>query len=310
MSILDIKNLSAGYDDLLVVKDVSFSMSEASIVGIAGESGCGKSTLLKSIMNLPGNNITKTGSMMFCDRDIMTLNQKQMREILGKDLCVIFQKPENSMDPICKISTQFYEAVRIHDKRADKKEVLNRSADILEKLHFDNPTRVLNSYPFEMSGGMNQRIAIALSLINQPKLILADEPTSALDVSVQSEVIRLIREVREEFGTAVLIVSHNMNVLAQLSDKIGIMYGGRMVEFGTNEDVLGKSRHPYTMALMNSVPKMSKELPSSIPGMPPRFGEIIEGCPFRERCSYADENCIKDPMVCGTDDHWWLCDKR
>ena len=307
---LKVRNLSSGYRNMTIVRDVSFDVDEGQIMGIVGESGCGKSTLLKSINLLPGTGIEiKGGSVEFCGRELTSLGREDMRGIRGRQICMIFQKPQASMDPITKVSEQFYEAVCVHDSKAVREDVLRRAEDILEKLHFEDPDRILSSYPFELSGGMNQRVALALAMINSPKLILADEPTSALDVTVQSQVIRLIREIRDLTGMSVVIVSHNINVMSALTDRIGVMYGGMMVEYAARDEIMQRSVHPYTRALLASVPVPDGTLPRGIEGKPPSFGESAERCPFAPRCPLAKEECLCSvpPVTSVSDTHRVRC---
>lgn len=311
-SLLTISELSVGSKNLTIVKDFNLEIHKGEMIGIVGESGCGKSTMLKSIVGLSDYGIEiKSGRIDFKGIPLHSLKDNELRSIRGKEISVIFQKPESMFDPVMKIKNLLFETVKFHvNGKLNKEESFNRSKEILEQLHFENPEEVLNAYPFELSGGMNQRVAVAMAMINNPELILADEPTSALDVSVQSQVVRTFMELQEKTGVAILMVTHNINVVAIMADHVGVMYGGRMVEFGSTKDVLERSRHPYTNALLNAVPTMTQKLPIGIAGMPPKFSEVFKGCPFRERCINADETCREDPTVCGDKSHWWLCHKR
>ena len=190
-----------------------------------------------------------------------------------------------------------------------KKECYAKAEDILKKLKFKEPKRILNSYPFELSGGMNQRVALALAILMNPKLILADEPTSALDVTVQAQVIKQMRQLREAYRTAMLVVTHNMGVVAQLCDKVGVLYAGRIVEWGSVEDILEQPKHPYTQALISAIPEMNGEDPTGIPGSPKEFTKEEIGCDFAPRCTKAKENCASmvPEKVVLSDEHWALC---
>ena len=253
--LLEIRNLTAGYADKTVLSEVSLSLMPGEIIGIAGESGSGKSTLLKSILRYPGSQVEiLSGRIVFDGREISSFTEKELRQISGKAVCMIFQKPEASMDPVMKVRNQFIESVRAHDAGKSKEEIRAMAVDWLKRLRFRDSERVLASYPFELSGGMNQRVAIAMAMMMEPQLILADEPTSALDVTVQAEVIRSMRELSRETGASVLIVSHNIHVLRVISDRIGIMYKGRLVEFGVTGDVLENPQHEYTRHLLAAVP--------------------------------------------------------
>ena len=309
---LEVKKLNAGYQKQAILRDVSISVGSKEIVGIVGESGSGKSTLLKSIISLPGSGVGITGGdIIFNGVDIIATKEKQLRKIRGKDICMIFQKPEAAMDPVVKIKDQLYETVFVHNKDADKAETTSRMNGLLTALRFDDPERVLNSYPFELSGGMNQRVALAMALLNNPKLILADEPTSALDVTVQSQVVRIMMGLTHEYDTSILIVTHNMNVVAHMVDKLGVMYGGRLVEFGTRQEVIDTPLHPYTKALLKAIPQIDGKMPVGIEGRSPAFHEIGEGCAFFERCSVCSQQC-KDhfPEINKVSDtHWYYCYK-
>jgi len=311
-TVLKINNLYVGLKDMTIVKDFSLDIHKREIIGIVGESGCGKSTMLKSIVGLSDNNVSiQKGKIDFHGVSLRSMDQNQLRSIRGNKISFIFQKPDYTFDPVMKVKSQFFETVKFHtDGKANKKDCYKRSRELLEQLHFEAPDEVLESYPFELSGGMNQRIAVAMSMINEPELILADEPTSALDVSVQSQVVRTLMELRDKTGVAILMVSHNINVIASMADMVGVMYGGRMVEYGDAREVLQKSRHPYTKALLDAVPAMSQTMPESIEGAPPRFSEILQGCPFRERCPFSENKCETEPAIQGDASHWWLCHKQ
>lgn len=310
MSLLEVKNLCAGYRKQSILRDISLSVDSREIVGIVGESGSGKSTLLKSIIALPESGVGITcGDILFDGIDIISSKEKNLRKIRGKDICMIFQKPEAAMDPVIKVKDQLWESVFVHDKRADKKEAESKMTNLLLKLKFDDPDRVLNSHPFELSGGMNQRVGLAMALINNPKLILADEPTSALDVTVQSQVVRIMIDLRDSFDTSILIVTHNMNVVAHMVDKLGVMYGGRIVEFGMRDEVINTPGHPYTQALLQAIPQMDGKMPIGIEGRSPAFHEIKENCTFYDRCDKCSDKCKsgfpEKKNISNT--HWYYC---
>ncbi|MDD2478044.1 MAG: ABC transporter ATP-binding protein [Candidatus ainarchaeum sp.] len=310
-TLLNVENLCVGCAEFTIVKNVSFQVQKGQVVGIVGESGCGKSTMLKSIVDLSDNNVfVQGGQIQFNDLELTKLNEKKLRALRGAEICMIFQKPETALDPLIKVRDQFFECVKYHSKsRVSKDECYKKSKRLLEKLHFDNTDRVLNSYSFELSGGMNQRVALAMAMINEPQLILADEPTSALDVSVQSQVVRTMVELRENYGTSILMVTHNMNIVAQMVDVIGVMYGGRLVELGSKDEVLNYPMHPYTRALIDAIPQMDGSRPVGIDGVPPSFSKSIAGCPFSSRCGFLKNKCDNSlpPMAFITDSHWVLC---
>ena len=252
---LNIDHLNISYNHTPAVQDLSLAVGAGQIVGIAGESGSGKSTMLRSIIGLLGREGKITsGDIRFENRQLQLLGQKEMEKIRGKDISMIFQQPESSFDPVATIGKQFCEALRVHEK-ISKKEALGRGMELLKKLHFPDPKRIMDSYAFELSGGMCQRAAIALGMVCNPKLLLADEPTSALDVTVQSQTADALMELRENFGTAILMVTHNIGVIAYMADYVGIMYNGKLVEWGKKEEILLEAEHPYTKALIRAVPR-------------------------------------------------------
>lgn len=259
-NLLQIKDLDVGYGKVNIIKDINFTLKKGEILGIVGESGCGKSTLLKSIMQLMSTGaIVKKGEILFRQTDMLSISQEELRKIRGSRLGVIFQNPGMSLNPLRKIKHQFIETIQSH-KKVNKKEAYKHIVDMLGKLNLEDGERILNSFPFELSGGMNQRVAICLAMIMEPELILADEPTSALDVTVQAQVVEELIKLRDKFSTSMIIVSHNMGVVAKMADKIGVMYEGRMVEYGEKTQVLTNPSHSYTKALLDAVPIMGGEI--------------------------------------------------
>ena len=231
--LLEVEDLQAGYAQVPVVKGIRLSLREGEIAGIVGESGCGKSTFLRSLMVLDGRQNILGGSIRFAGTDLLSLSEEELRRIRGKDMVMIFQNAARASDPLKTIGHQFYETMRSHCGKVSKKECWQKAEAVLQQLHFPDPHRVLKSYSFELSGGMNQRAAIALALLLGPRLMLADEPTSALDVTAQAQVIKQMQALRETTRTAILLVTHNIGVVAQLCDQVGVMYAGRLVEWGT-----------------------------------------------------------------------------
>lgn len=290
--LLEGKNLCAGYGGNNVIEDVSFSVRPGEIFGIVGESGCGKSTVLKSVMRLPAAGVCITGgSVEFVGTDLSALSQEEMRSLRGREICIVFQNSPAAMNPIRRIKTQFLETVKSHGCM-DGREALSKVGAIFEKLGLPDEKRILNSFPYELSGGMNQRVAIALAMVMEPKLILADEPTSALDVSTQSLVVDELRQLRDCFGTGVVIVSHNIGIMSRLADTVAVMYSGRIVEMGGKDAVLKTPIHPYTRALIAAVPKLGDEKPpAGLAGNPPADCCRLSGCAFRERCGERTASC-------------------
>ena len=237
MNILDIKNCTICYQNgTPAVSDVSLSVSEGEIVSIVGESGSGKTTLIRAVLGLlpPGGKITG-GEILFDGMDLVKADELQMQDIRGKEIAMIFQDVGAALDPIRKIRSQYEEAIAVHEKQP-KHRYIEKAVDMLKKMHLTDPGRVLDSYPFELSGGMKQRVGIAMGMTAKPKLLLADEPTSALDVTIQAQVVHQMKELRDKYGVTIILVTHNMGVASYLSDKIGVMCRSRMVEFGTAAD--------------------------------------------------------------------------
>ncbi|KPU44417.1 oligopeptide transport ATP-binding protein OppD [Oxobacter pfennigii] len=259
-ALLKIKDLNVSYGEKPVVKLVDMEVGKKQIAVIVGESGSGKSTLLRSIIGLLGENGTvSSGEIMFNERDLRSLCHEEFRKIRGHDISMIFQNPECFFDPGMRAGKQFYEFMKMHQD-ITKTEARELAHGLLIELKFSDPERVLRSYPFELSGGMCQRLAIAFAMANRPKLILADEPTSSLDVTVQAEIINLMLQMYHQYDTSMLFVTHNMAIVAKLADMVGVMYRGRIVEWGTKEEVLYGSQHPYTQVLLKAVPKFKKAM--------------------------------------------------
>ncbi|MGM9534049.1 MAG: ABC transporter ATP-binding protein, partial [Intestinibacter sp.] len=236
----------------------------------------------------------------------------EFRDIRGNDIAMIFQHPELMLDPIMSIGNLFYETMKVHDENISKDEALKRAKDILIELNLEDVDRILDSYPFELSGGMCQRVAIGMAMVNNPKLLLADEPTSALDVTVQLQVVETLIKMREKYKTSILIVTHNMGVVAKMVDKIGVMYGGKIVEWGDRDSVLKNPLHPYTKALIKAIPKMDCKLPEGIDIKAKEFDLKSDKCGFKSICDrYTDKCKNTDTKKYYVDDeHWILCCKE
>ena len=297
------------YNGVAILKNITIRVQRAEILGLVGESGCGKSTLVRTLMGLMGSDGSITGGQIFFDGiDLVSISEKQMRELRGAHLAVIFQNPGTSLNPIKKIASQFIETIQSHHK-ISKKKAYASILDMLAKLNLPNGQRILESYPFELSGGMNQRVAIALAMIMQPELLLADEVTDALDVTAQAQVIAEMMKLRDNFGTSIIMVTHNMGIVAHMADKVGVMYAGHIVEYGNKGAVLNYPRHPYTRALMDAIPSLNGKLPQGIEGSPPSFEEQKQGCSFANRCRFCQDECLNhDPCLLEVvRDHWTSC---
>ena len=306
--ILNLKNLSVSYGDINILKDIDLSLKKGEILGIVGESGSGKSTLIKSIMGILDENASIDGEINFEGKDLASLSLKDYRKIKGKEISMIFQNPTEYFNATRKISKQFIETIRSHND-ISKQEIQKKSINTFKFLGLQDGKKIWNSYPFELSGGMNQRVAIALSIMLEPKILLADEPTSALDVTVQAQVVKELLKLRQKLNTSIILVTHNIGVASYMSDNIGVMYGGRIIEYGESEELINNPKHPYTKMLINSVPVINGNIPNGIEGSLPNFQDIKEGCVFLDRCKYASRECkIKVPSAkyLGKS-HWSSC---
>lgn len=257
MEILNIENCTINYQgQKAAVSDVSLSVGDREIVSIVGESGSGKTTLIRAILGiLPPGGIVAGGKILFQGRNLLELDERSQQKIRGTEIAMIFQDVGASMDPIRIVDSQYRESILVH-RKMPKEKCRALETDMLKKMHLTDPERVLGSYPFELSGGMKQRVGIAMSMTAQPKLLLADEPTSALDVTIQAEVVREMKKLREQYQAAIILVTHNMGVASYISDKIGVMCRGKLVEFGKRDDVIFHPQHEYTRNLLAAVPRL------------------------------------------------------
>ena len=281
------------------VEDVSFSVGPGKVLGLVGESGSGKSMVGFSIMGLvdpPGRVVA--GRILLGGRDLRTLAPEEMRRVRGNRIAMIFQDPMMTLNPVLRVDTQMVEAIRAHAdvSRAAARE---RARDALARVGIPAPEERLSAYPHQFSGGMRQRVAIAIALLNKPDLIIADEPTTALDVTIQGQILFEMQKLARESGTALIWITHDLSVIASLADEICVMYAGRIVEHGSVDQVLDAPLHPYTHGLIDSVPSRSRrgEPLRQIPGMTPSLLDLAPGCAFRERCSRADGACAENPAL-------------
>ncbi len=308
--LLEITDLSVRYPGAAspVIHNVSLTLYPGQITCVIGESGCGKSTLFHAIQQLPGRVEITEGTVTYRGRNIRTMKESELRIVRGSGIGVVFQEPGASLDPIRKIHIQFYEALRAHDTGISRAESRKKAAEILKNMEFQDTERILNSCPVQLSGGMNQRVAIALAMALDPKILLADEPTSALDVTVQAQIVEELIRLRDRYGTCILLITHNMGVVAKMADRIAVMYGGRILEYGSRNDVMQNPAHPYTKALLQAIPTLDGKPPVGIPGRKPDIFPA-RGCAFAPRCTISVnecETCLLSKRMVG-DDHWTLC---
>lgn len=281
------------------VNGVSFTLNRGEVLGLVGESGSGKSVTGFSILRLvdrPGR--IAEGSILFEGDDLATFSDEAMRQLRGKRIAMVFQDPMMTLNPVLRVGTQIIEAVQAHDA-VSRAEARRRARDALAQVGIPSPEERLDAYPHQFSGGMRQRVAIAIALVHRPDLIIADEPTTALDVTIQGQIIAEVQRIVETSGTAVIWISHDLAIVSRLADNIAVMYAGRIVEQGTADDVLSDPRHPYTRGLINSVPSENPRGArlAQIPGMTPGPGRLPSGCSFRLRCSTASDACTSLPPV-------------
>lgn len=284
------------------IANVSFQVKKGETLGVVGESGCGKSVTALSILRLLPKTTAKTvgGEIRFDGRDLLKLSEPEMRRIRGNRIAMIFQEPMTSLNPVYSVGRQIAEAVQIHT-RTSRREAMARSQEMLRLVRIADPERRINNYPHEMSGGMRQRAMIAMALACTPELLIADEPTTALDVTIQAQILRLIVDLKERMGTAVLFITHDLGVVAETCQRVIVMYAGQVVEQASVLDLFAEPMHPYTQGLMRSVPDprhgRRRRLPE-IPGVVPSLRESIVGCSFAPRCPFATAICReKSPMM-------------
>ena len=289
-NILTVKNLSAGYSEHKTVADVSFTLGDAEIFCLVGESGCGKSTLLKAIMGTTPGLKVMSGEIVLEGQSLLELPAKERQRLCVNKFGLVSQSPGASFNPIRSYRKQFTETLKSHGKfdRSSFDDVVARA---FGKMGLTDWERILACCPYEMSGGMNQRIALALALLLEQDILLADEPTSALDATIQLQVAQELLRLRKVSGMTQIIVTHNLALAQFLADRIGVMYAGRLVELGTQAQVLGDPRHPYTRALIAAIPTLKGDMPLGLAGQPPLDGPAEDGCEFRDRCPVCEEEC-------------------
>ncbi len=301
-SIIEIKNLKTRFftaDGVVkAVNDVSYTMESGEILGVVGESGCGKSVHAMSIMQLipdPPGKITN-GEIIFEGRDLLKLSDAEMRKIRGRDIAMIFQDPMTSLNPVFTVGYQIVEAIRLHND-VTKQEARKRAGELLALVGIPGAEERLDDYPHQFSGGMRQRAMIAMGLSCEPKLLIADEPTTALDVTIQAQIVDLVKKLQKELGMAIMWITHDLGVVAEMADRINVMYAGSIIETGEIHNVYQRTKHPYTTGLLGSLPRLDDEPGTeltSVPGLPPDLLALPEGCAFAARCGYRDEKCIAE----------------
>ena len=320
--LLEVKNLSVSFDtprgELQAVRDVSFTLHEGEVLAVVGESGSGKSVLCKAIMKLLRKDARiKGGNILVDGVDITNYRPRDMERLRGKLFSMVFQDPMTSLNPTIAIGEQIAEAVRVHNRKLSRDQVHRRVIELMELVGIDAPESRYGLYPYNFSGGMRQRSVLAIALASNPRILFADEPTTALDVTIQAQILDLLRDVQQKLGTATVLVSHDLGVVARVADRVAVMYAGRIVEIGTTEEIFYDPRHPYTWGLMRSLPAYAQrgEPLYTIPGMPPSLVDPPAGDAFACRNEYALAIDYEEepPMFQLSPTHFaatWLLDKR
>ncbi|MEY8352383.1 ABC transporter ATP-binding protein [Lachnospiraceae bacterium 54-53] len=300
------------------VRGVSFYLEEQETLAIVGESGSGKSISVKSIMGLlPKNGKIVKGSILLEGRDLAAYSERQMQAVRGSDISMIFQDPMTSLNPTMTIGKQIVEVLKEHRKDMTKDQMKKRALELISLVGISNPEARFDQYPHQLSGGMRQRVVIAVALACDPKILIADEPTTALDVTIQAQILDLMRDLQKKIRTSIVIITHNLGVVANIADRVAVMYGGQLVETAGVRELFYETVHPYTKGLLASIPKASdkgNEL-TAIPGTPPDLMDPPKGCPFAARCTKTMEVCRQYPpenTLCGDSHHarCWLLDER
>lgn len=302
MALLEVKNLKTHFFTrngvVKSVDGISFSIEKGKILGIVGESGAGKSITGFSIINLidkPGKIVD--GEILFDEKDLVKLPEKELQSIRGNEIAMIFQDPQTSLNPVISIGEQLMEAILYHRKNVTKKEAWEKCVEILKRVGLPAAEKRMASYPHQLSGGMKQRVVIAMALLNNPKLLIADEPTTALDVTIQAQILYLMKKLSLDFGSSLILITHDIAVVSQLCDDIAVMYAGRIVEYGSKEEIIFDPKHPYTKGLIACLPKLNddKKRLYQIPGIMPSLLNLPKGCYFKNRCELADSECDTYP---------------
>jgi oligopeptide/dipeptide ABC transporter ATP-binding protein len=307
---------SASTQSLIAVRDLSFTIAPREVLGLVGESGSGKSVTSLALMRLLPPLARVTGELLFANgngsaRDLLRLPDEEMRNLRGSQVAMIFQEPMTALNPVMRVGEQIAEAVAVH-AHVTKREAWDRAVAMMEDVAIPNPALRARDYPYQLSGGMRQRVMIAMALVNRPTLLIADEPTTALDVTVQAQILDLLAELRAKFGLAMLFISHDLAVVSHVADRIAVMYAGNLVELGSKRDIFHAPAHPYTRGLLTAVPtlKTDRSRPlQTIEGTVPPMHAVPPGCPFEPRCDFRVTECGRSlpPLVEVTPGHWARC---
>lgn len=319
-TILEVKNLHVDFQtyagDVKAIRDVNFDLKKGETLAIVGESGSGKSVTTKTLMGLSAKNADISGDILFEGRNLNDLKEEEWVKVRGNDIAMIFQDPMTSLDPTMKIGMQIAEPIMLHEN-ISKKEALDRALELMESVGIPNAEEHINDYPHQWSGGMRQRAVIAIALAGNPKVLIADEPTTALDVTIQAQILNLMKEIQEKTASSIIFITHDLGVVAGMADRVAVMYAGKIVEYGTVDEVFYNPQHPYTWGLLNSMPTTDTAAGDlqSIPGTPPDLLNPPKGDAFAARNAYALDIDYEEapPMFKVSDTHYaatWLLDDR
>jgi peptide/nickel transport system ATP-binding protein len=306
---LEVRDLRVRVGAIEAVHGISFRLEGGRRVGLIGESGSGKTLTALAIMGLLPDGLSATGSVLYSGRDLLALSEEELCRLRGDRLAMVFQEPLSALNPVMRVGDQVAEPLRIH-REAGSAEARRQALELLRRVQIPDPADRMRAYPHQLSGGQRQRAMIAMAIACSPDLLLADEPTTALDVTVQAQVLRLLNRLVDEEGATLLLITHDLPVVAQVCERVMVMYGGHIVEEGSVEEVFERPRHPYTRGLLDAIPPLEEELPDrhlkAIPGTVPGLGDFPAGCPFRNRCPRADQVCVEMPPLAG-DGHAVAC---
>jgi peptide/nickel transport system ATP-binding protein len=300
-ALLDVRNLHLRLKlfegDAHILKGVHLRVNRGEKVAVVGESGCGKSVTMRVLLRLlPNSKKTLSGTANYAGTDLLACSERELRRLRGAEIAMIFQDPMAALNPVYTIGTQMTTIIRQVNPSCSRQEARRRAAEALREVHIEDAERVMQSYPFQLSGGMNQRVLIAIALVNRPKLVIADEPGTALDVTVQAQTLRLMRQLVDNHNAGLLLITHNLAVVREMADRVYVMYAGTVVEEGDVATVFANPKHPYTRALMDAVPKLSgTSVPEGIEGTVPDYTQVPPGCRFLSRCPHANSRCHQDP---------------